>query len=170
MCAISCAQQFPVAAYSLQWFVGSLNMQSVNKNVKTTALNRPAPNPASPTLPKVTLRREQKTNAMIKSFQLLLFALDVSLSVLHALVLHSQPNLNGTRLIQVPCTAQAALCRSPGKRILPAPALSFQEEITVSWIINENKLPNIKYWEGNVYMLTIKMPSEALTCLKERTC
>lgn len=170
MCAISCAQQFPVAVYSLQWFVGSLNMHWVNKNVKTTALNRPAPNPASPTLPKVTLRREQKTDAMIKPFQLLLFALDVSLCVLHALLPHSQPNVNGTRLIQVPRTARAALCRSPGKRILPAPALSFQEEITVSWIINENKLPNIKYWEGNVYMLTIKMPSEALTCLKERTC
>ena len=51
--------------------------------------------------------------------------------------------------------------------LLPPP---FQEEITVSWIINENKLANIKYWKGNVCMLTIKMANEALTCLRERAC
>lgn len=67
-------------------------------------------------------------------------------------------------------TAQATLCQRPGKRTLPAAALPFQEEITVSWIINENKLANIKYWKGNVCMLTITTASEALTCLKERSC
>lgn len=79
-------------------------------------------------------------------------------------------NVNGCWLIQVLCTARVALCQRPGKLTLPAPALPFQEEITVSWIINENKLANIKYWKGNVCMLTIKMASEALTCLKERAC
>lgn len=52
--------------------------------------------------------------------------------------------------------AGATLCQRPGKFTLPAAALLFQEEITVSWIINENKLANIKYWKGNVCMLTIR--------------
>lgn len=64
----------------------------------------------------------------------------------------------------------SSLCQRPGKLTLPVPAPPFQEEITVSWIINENKLASIKYWKGNVCMLTIKMASEALTCLKDRAC
>lgn len=68
--------------------------------------------------------------------------------------------------------ADTVLCRRPpGGNVhfllLPPP---LREEITVGWIINENKLANIKYWKGNVCMLTIKMASEALTCLKERAC
>lgn len=89
---------------------------------------------------------------------------------------HLPPFINsktsrGAWSLQVPRTAKAGRWVKGRENLtLPAPVLSFQEDITVSWIINENKLATIKYWKGYVYMLTIKMASEALTCLKERAC
>lgn len=49
------------------------------------------------------------------------------------------------------------LCIHPTPPHAPPPAIDIQEEITVIWIINENKLANMKYSKGNVYMSMIKM-------------